>query len=256
MVMWREKVVRRILTHLAAEGSRVPEAALGTLMKFWCIMEMKSSAMRASFLQAGHIWEDGDFECFHLVYVKLSMRFADPILGNGAAGLPHLLLSQRSLGLLGKVLSGRVKLDYDNVTEMVTRTYAIEDLDTEGQPWLDDEMDNGVPEEEWGLLSREGWLEDGEYMESAVDMVIKEGVRRGLHVQEKFLDFVLWGSVDEQGSNVPVPRRGRRGVGMVEVGWPGKEERLEAVRELDERFDVWGKKDESREGEAMDVDDK
>jgi hypothetical protein len=228
---------------------------MGVLMKFWCIMEMKSRGMRRSFLAATHIWQDEDIEIFHCVYVKLCLRFADPIRGIGAVGLPHLLLSQRSLSLLWKVLTGRVRLDYDNVTEMVTRTYAIEDLDVEGQPWLDDEMDNGVPEEEWGLLAREGWLEDGEYMESAVDMVIEEGVRRGLHVQGKFLDFVLWGSVDGHGKNIPVPRRERREVGMLEAGWPGKEERLDAVRELDERFDVWGNKDEGGQGEAMDVDE-
>jgi hypothetical protein len=143
--------------------------------------------------------------------------------------------------MLWKVLSGRLKLDYDKTTDILVRTYLLEDLDIDAQPWLDDEIDNGVPEEEWGLLCREGWHMDGLRMDPAVDMVITEGIRRGLNVQQHLLDFVLYGFVDEKtGKNVPMPRQLRRDRSVVlpSEGWPGKREKEKAIMGLDERFGI------------------
>ncbi|KAJ4377214.1 hypothetical protein N0V83_000037 [Neocucurbitaria cava] len=222
MVMQRERVVRQILTLLALEGHRVPKAAQGSLMKFWVLMELQSSALRQAFLRDRGIWTDNDLRMMQLIMVKLDMRFADPILGNGVCALSGMLLTQRSLSVLLAVLRGRLKMDYDTVTDIVVKTYVTEDLDTDSHPWLDDEVDNGVPFEEWGLMCREGWHMDGRRMEPAVDMVVAEGIRRGLHVQEWLLDFVLYGGI---------------GVAGAEEGWPGKEEREEMCEVLDARFE-------------------
>jgi hypothetical protein len=109
-----------------------------------------------------------------------------------------------------------------------------EDLDTDTFPALIDELDSMIPEEEWGLLSKEGWHMDGERMESAVDMVITEGLRRGLDVQHFYLDFVIYGFVDRYRNNVPVPRQRRQqgGLEVVGVGWPKQGTRMEALERL------------------------
>lgn len=236
MVLWRQRVVREILTCLAREGHRVPRKAFEVLCKFWCVMESKSTALREAYLQDERIWSDEEVLVLQLVLVKLDMRFSDPVLGNGIAMLSHLLLTQKGLQLLWKVLTGREELDYDSVTEILVRTYLSEDLDTEAHTWLADETENGVPEEEWGLLCREGWHVDGKRMESAVDMVIMEGIRRGLDVQKYYLDFVLYGFVDGDGHNIPVPRpsRQRNKADMVEFGWPTEHERQAALKSLRE----------------------
>ena len=78
---------------------------------------------------------------------------------------------------------------------------------------------------------------DGERMESAVDMLIMEGFRRGLDVQQYYLDFVLYGFVDNDGNNVPTPRQQRQeggGLEAIEVGWPKQRTRKEALKTLRE----------------------
>jgi len=70
--------------------------------------------------------------------------------------LSHMLLTQKSLSLLYKVLTKKVVLDYDEATDMLVRTYLSEDLDTDTHTWLEDEIENGVPEEEWGIRVASG----------------------------------------------------------------------------------------------------
>ena len=234
MVLRRQEMVREILTCLAMEGLRVPRRAFEVLCKFWCVMECKTVTLRQAFLQDREIWSDQEILVFQLLLVKLDMRFSDPVLGNGICELSHMLLTQKGLEMLYKVLTGRMKMDYDKATDILVRTYLSKDLDTDTHPWLDDEIENGVPEEEWGLFFREEWHMDGKRMESAVDMVITEGIRRGLEVQKYYLDFVLYGFVDGYGSNVPVPRKLRHGNGgkAVEVGWPNGQTREAALEKL------------------------
>ncbi|KAF2845145.1 hypothetical protein T440DRAFT_472884 [Plenodomus tracheiphilus IPT5] len=237
MVLWRQKVVRSVLTLLGLEGLRVPSGAYQAVMKFWCLMEMQTVRLRKSFLRDRGIWTDADLWCVQLFVVKLDMRFADTVLGNGACGLSHLLLTQRSLVPLWKVLRGKLVLDYEDVTEMVVRTYLSTDLDTDAQGWLDDETETGVPMAEWGLLSKEGWEAGGRKMESVVDMVIVESIERGLNIQQHYLDFVLYGFVDpETGRNLPVPRLWRvdKEVTMPKEGWPSKETREQLISDLDQ----------------------
>ncbi|KAH6861453.1 hypothetical protein B0T12DRAFT_404747 [Alternaria alternata] len=252
MILWRQKIVRSILTTLGLEGHRVPASCEGALMKFWGLMELNTTKLRLSFLDDADIWTDIDIISIQLFFVKLDMRFSDPILGNGVCQLGSLLLGQRSLETLWKVLSGKLKLDYDNTSDIVVKTYLNEDLDVEAHPWLEDEGDTGVSEELWGLLSLEGWHEDGVQMMHAVDMVITEGLRRGLNVQQHYLDFVLYGWVDEKtGENVPIPRQLRKDkkVIMPSKGWPSKELRQDMIEKLDVRFGLRGGDD----GNAMDL---
>lgn len=234
MVLQRQQIIRAILTNLALEGLRVPRECEGVLAKYWCVMESKSIALRQAFLKDSNIWSDEEILLFQLLLMKLDMRFSDPVVGNGVGEMSHMLLTQKGLGMLWKVLSREIKMDYDQVTDVVVRTYLSEDLDTETHTWLDDELDNGVPDEEWGLLRREGWHIDGKSMDSAVDMIIMESIRRGLDVQKYYLEFLLYGFVDENGGNVPVPRVLRQGssTGVVEVGWPNEEMRGAALGRL------------------------
>ncbi len=99
-------------------------------------MEMQITAMREAFLRDDKFWTDIDIVFFHLFLVKLDLRLSDPILGNGMCELSHMLLTQKSLSLLYKVLTKKVVLDYDEATDMLVRTYLSEDLDTDTHTWL------------------------------------------------------------------------------------------------------------------------
>ena len=236
MVLHRQKIVQGILTSLAVEGLRVPHVCEAVLAKFWCIMECKTIALREAFLRNTTIWSDQDLLLFQLLLVKLDMRFSDPVLGNGIGELSHLFLTQRGLELLYKVLTRKVRIGYDKVTDILIRTYLNEDLDTDMHTWLDDELDNAVPEEEWGLLCREGWRIDGKRMDSAVDMVVLESIRRGLDVQKYYMEFAIYGFVDLAGCNVPVPRmlRQENNTALLEIGWPNQLESKKALSKLKE----------------------
>jgi hypothetical protein len=252
MIVSRQKIVRSILTYLALEGHRVPDACEGALMKFWTLIELNTSKLRQSFLQDADIWTDADLINIQLFFVKLDMRFSDPILGNGVCQLGPLLLAQKSLAPLWKVLSGKAKLNYDRTSALVVATYLMDDLDFETHPWLEDVEDHGVPEGQWGLLSLEGWQEEGKRMPHALDMVVTEGIRRGLDVQQYYLDFVMYGYGDSKtGENIPVPvqLRGDKNVSVPSAGWPSKEMRQSTIKKLDVRFGL----KKSIAGDGMDL---
>ncbi|EUC44817.1 hypothetical protein COCMIDRAFT_26963 [Bipolaris oryzae ATCC 44560] len=240
MILWRQNIVRSILTILSMEGHRVPAACEATLMKFWCLMEMKTTKLRLSFLKDKEIWSDADIINFQLFLVKLNMRFSDPVLGNGCCQLASLLLGQKSLSTLWKVLSGRLKLNYNRASHMVARTFHEADLDIHMHVVVEE-----MTAEEFdalGILAREGWHKDGTKMEHAVDMVISEGIRRNLHVQKYYMDFILYGFMDERtGKNVPVPRqlRGEKNVKLPTEGWPEKKVRDDTIKKLDDLLEVF-----------------
>ncbi|XP_014558820.1 hypothetical protein COCVIDRAFT_35870 [Bipolaris victoriae FI3] len=250
MILWRQKIVRSILTILSMEGHRVPAACEATLMKFWCLMEMKTTKLRLSFLKDKEIWADADIINFQLLLVKLDMRFSDPILGNGCCQLASLLLGQKSLSTLWKVLSGKLKLGYDTLSSMVVRTYHADDLDAQMHAMFQNMTDE--EEDPLGILAREGWHRDGAKMEHAVDMVIAEGIRRDLHVQKYYMDFILYGFMDERtGKNVPVPRqlRGEKNVNLPSEEWPEKKLRDDTIKKMDVLFGFV----ESKKGGALDT---
>jgi hypothetical protein len=254
MCCWRQDVVRGILSVLGLAGHRVPKGAEEALCKFWMLMETKRSVVRDAYLSDAAIWSNKDIRAVLLLVVKLDMHFTHPVLGNGAAGLAHLLLSQKSLSTLAYVLSGRIKLTYDTTTDMIIRTYPTEELDTDTFPWIDDEVDNGVPEEYWGILMREGWNVLGARMENAVNMVFSESIRRELHVQKQLLDFIMFGHVDDDGTSLPVVRRWRGDRKTVErEGWPGMGVRERTIKDLDERFGVVKSGGRKQGKDAMDL---
>jgi hypothetical protein len=254
MCCWRQSVVRGICTRLALAGHRVAKGTEEALYKFWMLMETKRSAVRDAYLSDTAVWSDADIRAVQALVVKLDMHFTHPILGNGAASLAHLLLSQKSLSTLAYVLSGRIKLTYDTTTDMVIRTYLMEELDTDTFPWIDDEVDNGVPEEYWGILMKEGWDMQGMRMENALDMIFSEGIKRELQVQRHLLDFVMYGHVNDDGTTLPVVRRWRGDRKIVErEGWPGMGVREKLTKDLDERFRVVRSRGGKGQIEVMDL---
>ncbi|KAF2113573.1 hypothetical protein BDV96DRAFT_578063 [Lophiotrema nucula] len=206
MILSREKVVQEILTLLALEGHRVPAQTKGVLMKFWVVMERTSQGVREAFLADRGIWKDEDILLFQLLLVKLDMRIGCPVDGHGCGALSHLLLTQKSLIRLRNVLAGR---DLDEaLDDIITKTYLEDDFDNDNFPLLIDHVQDGVPPHMFGELSHENWEgTSNETMESAVDLVIMEGMKRRLNIQFWLPDFVTAGWLDHEGKNLPRPRK-------------------------------------------------
>ncbi|RMZ68296.1 histidine kinase group [Pyrenophora seminiperda CCB06] len=239
MILWRQKVVRSILTMLSLEGHRLPAGCEATLMKFWCLMEMNRARVRAAFVQDVKIWTNRDLFQFQLFLVKLDMRLSDPILGNGVCQLGSMLLSQKSLSMLWNVLSGKLKLDYNTGSDVILRTYVSEELNFVANPTLDDDENENVPMEEEGILSLEGWNQYGKRMPHAIEMLFAETVRRHLRVEHCLLDFVLYGTADlRTGDNMPMPRLLRRddGIQLPKLGMPSTKKMQKVIKNMDTAF--------------------
>ncbi|KAF2260613.1 hypothetical protein CC78DRAFT_388846 [Lojkania enalia] len=237
MVLFRDEVVKEIVFRLALEGHRVPPGTNVTLMKFWLLMEQRYQMARQAFLRDRSVWTNGDIFRFHIFLIKLDMHFSCPVQGQGICALSHLLLTQKSLSRLRNLLVGEESMEYDDLEEMVIRTYLRSELDLEAHPGLNDEVENGIPEEEWGVLRREGWHWEGKPMRSAVDLVIFEGLRRQLHLERYLLDFVMCGFVyEDTGKNVPIPRKHfqDKGFFLPKEGRPQEEDIDMVTRKLDE----------------------
>ncbi|KAH8732037.1 hypothetical protein GQ44DRAFT_800889, partial [Phaeosphaeriaceae sp. PMI808] len=261
MVLEREGVVREVLSLLGVEGHWVPGWVEGVMCKYWALMETSSLEGREAFVRDVGVWEDRDLVGFQLLLVKLDMRFSDPREGNGGCALAHMLLTQKSLRVLWAFLKGRLEIDYDNMGEMVMECYHNgEDLDIDAHLMLDDVVTFNLRPESWGVMTREGWDRNGKRMESAVNMLIKEGIRRGLNVQQYYLDFVRYGYVDEAGTNIPLARQWWVNGEKVSArgSWPGAEERNKIITDLNKRLlgvepqqDV--QEEDAQEGDAMDL---
>lgn len=155
------------------------------------------------------IWTDADILFFHLFLLKLDMLFTCPVLGNGICELSHMLLTQKFLTTLFEVLAGKKVIYYDEASDMLVRAHLQEDPDTDTHSWQNNEIENRVPEDR-GIPCPEGWDMDRPRMESAIDMVIMEKVKRELHPEALLLDFLLYGFLDpDEVKNVPYARRWR-----------------------------------------------
>ncbi|KAF2448435.1 hypothetical protein P171DRAFT_470201 [Karstenula rhodostoma CBS 690.94] len=240
MVIYRDNVVRNILTILAVGGHRVPRETHTVLMKFWLLIEMDNSTLRAAFITDSTVWTDQDIYVFHLFLMKLDMHFNHPVYNHGFIDLSHMLLTQKTLSTLSKVLAGQQTMDYDDLTDMLIRTYHEEDLDLDAHPWLDDEGENGVVVDETGLLSREGWDLMGDRMCSPVDLVRIESIVRGLDVQAYLIDFMTYGYIDlDKKQNLPAPRRWRseKKISLPKEPWPIPSVTAGLLATLDKRYD-------------------
>ncbi|KAJ4293671.1 hypothetical protein N0V90_008955 [Kalmusia sp. IMI 367209] len=249
MVLFRDNIVRGMLTILGVEGHSVPRNTNVVLMKFWLLMEMPTTALRKALLSDKEIWSDQDIYFFHLFFIKLNMHFSHPIFGHGFMNLSHMLLTQKSLTTLYRLLIGKYIMDYDEATDMLVRTYLLDDLDVDTHSWLADETENGVPMEETSILCRENWDWQGDPMKSPVDMLFIEGIKRRLRVQQYLLDFMTYGYIDRDTmQNMPTPQRwrGEKKIHVPKESWPTEDVRAGLVAKLDKKFGIERKKEVGR----------
>ena len=114
-----------------------------------------------------------------------------------------------------------------------------DELDRVNHQWMGDELENGIPEDYWGLMSREEWQFWATPMESAIALVTIETLTRGINVQRWFLDFVAYGMMNENGDNLPVPRmwRGQKKRVVVGEAWTREDVRMQVIERLN---NLWG----------------
>ncbi|KAL1645687.1 hypothetical protein SLS58_003571 [Diplodia intermedia] len=208
MCAYREAIVHDILLSMALEGHRFPVPTFGVVLKVWALLDHPFNGTRLAVIHDTALWANRDLFLALMFFVKLDMRFSDPLLGSGQCVLRRLFLGQRSLVVLWEALRGLNARTHAEVLHLVVR------WDTTISPDVFDRLDAskkeekngaagpssnavfGVPEHQVGMLSREGWRQGGALLLRPDQLVLRETARRELNMHRCFLDFMLWGHID------------------------------------------------------------
>ncbi|KAI9846334.1 MAG: hypothetical protein M1837_004187 [Sclerophora amabilis] len=191
MVFFREKVVEEIIACLATKGIRLPPRASLTLKRMWLTMDIPHNYRRIGLMHNRDFWTDEDLYVATLFFIKIDMRFTDPVDGYGAENsLRKLLLGQRSLSTLGKALKREALRSHLELLRMYVR-YAY-------RPAAEDQGYSifGIPPDQIGKGCLESWGKGTRLLLRPDQLVMKEAVKRDLCLEEHFVNMMLWGYID------------------------------------------------------------
>lgn len=209
MVMVRDRCCREIIAIMARSGHRFPNTMYMTLLRLWVLMDVATTYHRRALLRNATMWPDIDLYNAQLFFVKLSMHFNDPSVGPGTNELVHLILGQKGLYPLWRLLFGKKHANITGIIDLKTRyDMAV----PEGIQRRQDENPDkpryfhGVPLPEVGRIHLEGWGTIGNVHLARPDELIPvEAVERGLDLRRHLRRMVFWGYVDWQTGENLVP---------------------------------------------------
>lgn len=191
MVLFRERVVTDIIGCLGNEGHFMPRRVSLTIKKIWFTIDTGDNLRRTGTIRNRRFWTDEDLYLATLFFIKLDLCFTHPVTGNGEVGLRKMLLGQRSLSTLLSVLKRRQLLNQSELMCMLVKwDFHLTEQQREEKKTL-----WGVPQYKAGGLSLEGWVMTGRRLSQVDELVMREAIKRGLHIHEKYMDMILYGYV-------------------------------------------------------------
>lgn len=192
MILYRERIVREIMALLHQEGVGVPPNCALAIKKLWFLMDIPDNNRRIGTIQNKGLWSDEDLFFATLLFVKLDMRFTDPVTGSGRDGMRRLALAQPSFTLLWRILR-RTALQTHFETLRAYVRWRYRPLPHEANCHI-----FGVAPRDVGALQYEGYgkTRSRVRLQRPDELVLKESLRRQLNMQEKYVDMFLWGYVN------------------------------------------------------------
>lgn len=191
MLLFRERIVTDIIGCLENEGHFMPRRVSLTIKKIWFTIDSGNNMIRNGLLRNRRFWTDEDLYLATLFFIKLDLCFTHPVTGNGEVGLRKMLLGQRSLSTLLSVLKRRQLLNQSELMCMLVKwDFHLTEQQREEKKTL-----WGVPQYKAGQLSLEGWVMTGQKLSQVDELVMREAIKRGLHIHEKYMDMILYGYV-------------------------------------------------------------
>ena len=189
MVLFREQMVDDIVGHLYEHGHRLPQRTTLVIKKLWFTLDFSDNVRRVGLVHNEEFWSSKDLFLAMLFFVKLDMRLNDPLTGGGHLGLRRMLLNQRSLSTLARVLQRQeMRRDIDMLRLMVLYNYAPRT--TGGEKIL------GIEPKYVGKLQYEGWGARRTKFIPIDDMIGREGLKRGLQLHHYYMDMMIYGYID------------------------------------------------------------
>lgn len=191
MILFRERVVDEIIMCLSAEGHFMPEPASLVIKKIWFTIDIGDNLHRIGIIHNREFWTDEHLYLATLFFIKLDLRFTDPITGDGERGMRNMLLGQRSLSTLLRVLKRQEMLSQLDLLRMIV-AWNYRPAPAHARMSI-----LGVPPEKIGKLQYEGWGSSRHLFIQIDQLVMREAIRRGLDIHEHYLDMVVYGYVNK-----------------------------------------------------------
>jgi hypothetical protein len=199
MVIHREKCVRDILACMAREGHRMPKTMSLSMKKMWLTMDIPTSRRRVQLVHNEEYWTDNDLYNLQMLFVKLDLRFSDPLEGPADDGLRKLMLGQRGLTPLCHLLKRTRFTDTLEALEACVRYSYWPRPEHRHLPIL------GVPANEVGRGHLEGWGVGQVHLYRMDELVMRESCRRNMDLKSHIITMMAWGYVDAAtGENIKV----------------------------------------------------
>lgn len=195
MIAQRETRTRDIIACLARAGHRLPGTMHITLKKMWMLMDIYTNRLRRAFIRNEDIWTRRDLYNAQIFYIKLQMRFNEPIFGPKATVLADTFLGLRGgLTPLWKLLRKKDYIDGEQILQTRLRYFCRDSLIQHhlliGEPYI------GVHPNDLGNEHKEGWGKGKVHLWRPDELVVEESVRRRLHMEKHLVFMVFWGHVD------------------------------------------------------------
>ncbi|KAK4237992.1 hypothetical protein C8A03DRAFT_44228 [Achaetomium macrosporum] len=201
MVVHREIRVRDIIATLARKGHRLPEGSHLTLKKIWVIMDASTTATRIHLLNNSDFFSDEDLYIAQLFMVKLVLAFNHPNFGPQSSMLMRLMMGQRGLSPLWKLLRGKQYRTLAEIRELKLR-YDVDPAVIDAQQGM---PLHGVEVDELGTMHFEGWGSGPNHLMRPDELIPLEAARRQLDLDRYVEDMMLFGHVDLTTGNSLVP---------------------------------------------------
>jgi hypothetical protein len=177
----------------------MPKTMPLTLKKLWLVMDISTSARRVQLMHNDRYWTDSDLYNAQMFSMKLDMRFNDPIDGPADDGLRKLMLGQRGLTPLCRLLKRTRYTDVLEIWEAAVRYSYWPNPRYAHLPIF------GVQPNEIGKGHLEGWGLGRVHLYRPDELVMRESCRRNMQLSKHLLDMMVWGYVDTAtGENIKV----------------------------------------------------
>ncbi|KAK2869684.1 hypothetical protein FQN49_003116 [Arthroderma sp. PD_2] len=192
MVCYREMVCHEITTIMAQDGVPVPDMCGAVLKKIWLLMDIPDNIRRIGLVQNPSVFTDLDLFFATMFFVKLDMRFTDPVTGSGKDGMRRLLMAQPGLTMLWKTLKRTALANKLDVVKLFVRWKYRPRPGEENQAIL------GIPPNEIGKMQYEAWgsKQSRVVLQRPDELILKESIRRQLNLQAYYTDIFLWGYIN------------------------------------------------------------
>jgi hypothetical protein len=186
MASERHEACQDILDCMEESGFVFPKGMLDVLKKIWFTMDLPTTDARIGVIHNGGYWLDRDLFLASLFFLKLDLRFSDPVEGSGELSLRGLMMGCRNLLPLRNLLQNKarmihaiqLKVWYDYVP--LNPQSAQKDI-------------FGVPAHLIGWGCTEGWGRGTRRLIRIDEAVLRENIRRSMPMQKWYLDFIKAG---------------------------------------------------------------